>query len=132
MEIVEKTYKVFDATAENISKKAETMGLSEGEVLDRLCNRLCPKDVTLAKLLTTDYLCLITEKLTDDETGEVMLHSLLTSLYLLSSTKKYDIDKILEYLNVTIHRILEDEKEVREQLIVPDDMIAKYKEWLCE
>ena len=130
MELIEKTYRICDITAENIRRKAEAMGLTEGEILDRLTNRVNTTDVGLAKMLLMDYLCLTVEKLTEEQTAEVMLNNMLANLFLLSKSGRFDIRKITQYLADTVEKIDSDDEYFKETS--GNHVIEKYEAWLNE
>lgn len=128
MELVTKTYTVCDATAQNIHQKAESMGCTDGEVLDRIVSRFNTDSTDLAKLMLTDYLFLTTEGLNTEQTTEVMLHNLLASLYLLAESGLFDMDKVFDYLKSTTAQILRD-KEEGKMPPIPKDVLEAYRKW---
>lgn len=128
MEVVTKTYEVIDATAKSIEDKARNIGCSEGEVLDRVISRFSTTDANVAKLMLSDYLCLTTEKLSGVQTEEVCMHMILSCAYLLCKTGAYTEDTLFTYLQETLYKIREDEKNgVLKSL--SDETMEAYRKW---
>ena len=131
MEMVEKTFKIMPNTYESIKNNAEKLGLSEGEIIDRFCVKLRPKDKELARYLLSDYLVLTLDLLNDDEEFEVLLSHVISCLYLMTLNEKVNATKLLDYIKETTLYIREHKEEFENESGT-EEIVKKYNDWLDE